>query len=222
MSLKDEAKYHDDFETDNKERRETPLTRRSFTLGLGACAVTLAVGGVARASENDASMIYPPGANDASLFESLCIRCDRCRSACTENAIGVAKLEDGLLHARLPKMEFRLGWCNECNGAYKCIEACPTGALSSFDTKRDKIGLAVIDQTKCQVFGMSATCGKTCIDACPVEAIYETSDGRIAVDENACWGCGACEYVCPTNAYRSYDGNPKRGINIEVWQGDVQ
>lgn len=196
-----------------------PLSRRGFVAGLGGVAVTLAVGGVAAAAPQSDAVLYPPGAMDRRLFSALCIRCDRCRSACPVGAIGVAKVEDGLLQARLPKMEFRLSYCDACDGAYRCVEACPTGALQPFDTSRDKVGIAVIDQAKCQVFGMSATCGKVCIATCPAQAIAETPDGRIAVDENACWGCGACEFVCPTNAYRSYDGNTSRGINVKVWQG---
>ena len=195
------------------------LTRRGFLIGLGGAAATFAVGGVAVAAPESGELLHPPGAMDRRLFNALCIRCDRCRSACDAGVIGVSKLEDGIAQARLPKMEFRLSYCDECDGAYRCIEACPTGALQPFDPAKDKIGLAVIARSKCQVFGMSATCGKACMAACPANAIAETPDGRIAVDEDACWGCGACEFVCPTNAYRSYDGNASRGINIQEWQG---
>lgn len=191
-------------------------SRRSFVYGVGGIAVTLGLGGVARLTSEEGSLLHPPGANELRLFTALCIRCDRCRSACPSGVIGVGKLEDGILNARLPKMEFRLGYCDTCDGAYKCIEACSAGALQPFDPARDKIGMAAIDADKCQVFGISATCGKACQKACPADAIVDTAGGRIAVDEEKCWGCGACEYVCPTNAYRTYDGNPSRGINVHA------
>lgn len=164
-------------------------------------------------------ILCPPGAHDRDSFWALCIRCDRCRSACPRNVIGVANIEDGLLNMRLPKMEYRLGYCDGCDGEYRCIRACQTGALSAFDPARDKIGMAVIDEDNCQLYTYSHGCSKQCMDYCPAEgALYLDDENLLHVNEEICWGCGICEYVCPTNAYRSYNGNPSRGINVAPWK----
>ena len=149
----------------------------------------------------------------------MCIRCDRCRAACPLAAIGVEGLTPGIIGARLPIMDFREGYCDMCDGAFRCIAACPTGALTAFDPYVDKIGMAVVDEAECQLYGISGTCNAPCIDACEWDALSLDENGRLVVDEKRCNGCGACEYVCPTSAYRNYDASNKRGINVEVWHG---
>ena len=195
------------------------LTRRNLLLGVGGAAVLVALGGAGVAWGASEDLMHPPGGGDDDHFYAACIRCDRCGNICPTHAIGVAKLESGLLSVRTPKMEFRHGYCDACDGDYRCIAACPTGALRSFDPSTDKIGTAVIDEDKCETYGVSASCGRVCIEACPAEALLEDEVGRVYVDEDACWGCGACEYVCPTNAYRTYDGSTLRGVNVVAWKG---
>ena len=92
----------------------------------------------------------------------------------------------------------------------------PTGALTAFDPFRNKIGVAVIDEKECQLYGVSAACNAPCVDACAYDALSIDENGRLVVAEDRCNGCGACEYVCPTSAYRNYDGRGKRGINVEA------
>ncbi|MCD8199835.1 MAG: 4Fe-4S dicluster domain-containing protein [Coriobacteriaceae bacterium] len=216
-------------DSENKEADETAtetpktsgITRRSFVYGGGGIVALLALGGVSVAIGDDKSLIRPPGANESSSFLAQCIRCDRCRSACPRDAIGVAKLGSGLMAVRTPTMEFRKGYCDTCDGDYLCIEVCDTGALGAFDPTTDKIGMAVIDEEKCETYLISASCGRVCMDACPANALVEDEEGRVHVDEDACWGCGACEYVCPANAYRAYDGSPMRGVNIEPLERDL-
>ena len=60
-----------------------------------------------------------------------------------------------------------------------------------------------------------------CAAACPRGAITMKHDINDCPEVNfdLCNGCGACEYVCPTSAYRNYDASNKRGINVEVWHG---
>lgn len=79
--------------------------------------------------------------------------------------------------------------------------------------------MAVVDEAECQLYGISGTCNAPCIDACEWDALSLDENGRLVVDEKRCNGCGACEYVCPTSAYRNYDASNKRGINVEVWHG---
>ncbi|HBZ41145.1 MAG: ATPase [Firmicutes bacterium GWF2_51_9] len=64
-------------------------------------------------------------------------------------------------------------------------------------TKSDYFGLpkALIDQKDC------IQCNR-CMEVCRFDAI--TFDGRYRIDQNACEGCGVCEFVCPTKAVALY------------------
>lgn len=199
-------KQHNDSESPS-------ISRRGFVWGAGGAATLLALGAVGYAWADNTSAIRPPGAQ-WTKFNSLCIRCDRCRQACPTGVIGVGKLEEGLDSVRVPRMEFRQGYCDTCDGAYRCVAVCPTGALRSFNPMKEKIALAQIDIGKCETYGVSASCGRVCQDACPAQALLSDEEGRVYVDEAACWGCGECEYVCPANAYRTYDGSVSRGVNV--------
>ncbi len=208
----------DKRETDTKQ---ASITRRDVVLGVGVAAGLFALGGCGFLTRINDQIVCPPGARTSADFYAMCIRCDRCREVCPTAVIGVVRIEESLVQLRTPTMEFRKGYCDTCDGTYRCIEACPTGALGAFDPAVDKIGMAVIDIDKCETYGISSSCGRVCIDACPAAALLTDDEGRVYVNEDACWGCGACEYVCPANAYRTYDGLPSRGVNIvsiEQWK----
>lgn len=195
---------------------EPLLSRRTLLTGAVGIATLLAVGGGAKAFASDGTFLRPPGGQDYEHFAGACIKCDRCRSACDRGAIAVCSVEDGILNARMPKMNYRFGACDMCDGAYRCIAACPTGALVPFDSERDRIGLAVIDTDECLTYNSSGHCDARCIDACAWEALSLGGDGKLRIDESRCNGCGACEYVCPSSAYGSYSQSGRRGINVEV------
>lgn len=213
----------------SKKEREHPevqappspgrMTRRQFVEGVAGIGVLAVLGTGTTALAGESTLMRPPGGQDESVLLGACIRCDRCRSVCPHRAIDVATIEDGLINVRTPKMNYVLGYCDTCVGAYKCIEACPTGALLPFDKETDRIGLAAIDFERCEAYGISARCKYECITVCPVSALSKDEYGRLVFDETACWGCGLCQYVCPSNAYRAYDGSSKRGINVEVQGG---
>lgn len=208
------------FSVEPETSDSTPtLSRRSFVGGTIMAVGMMSFGGVTHTFEAESNQLRPPGGQENERFWGACIRCDRCRAACPLHAIGVESFTPGIIGARLPIMDFREGYCDTCDGAFLCIGACPTGALTSFDPYKDKIGMAVIDEKECQLFGISGVCNAPCIDACVFDALFLDENMRLAVDEERCNGCGACEYVCPTSAYRNYNASKKRGINVEVWHG---
>ncbi|MBQ3494684.1 MAG: 4Fe-4S binding protein [Clostridia bacterium] len=51
----------------------------------------------------------------------------------------------------------------------------------------------MVDQKKC------IGCG-TCVDICPVGAIFFNEDQKAEIDPKKCIKCGTCEAVCPVNA----------------------
>jgi ferredoxin-type protein NapG len=198
---------------------EPLFSRRAIVGGALGIAALFTVGGVSKALAGDSDFLRPPGGQDYANFIGACIKCDRCRSACDREAISVCSISDGLVNARLPKMDFRSGRCDMCEGAYKCIAACPTTALTTFNSMQDKMGLAVIDKNECLIYGVSGHCSVPCISSCKWEALALDEAGRLVLDEEKCNGCGACEFVCPSDSYKSYSGTGRRGINVQIFQG---
>lgn len=225
------------------------VSRRGLLAGGAACAALLALGGGTRlAWASSPELLRPPGGQNAERLTSLCIRCDRCRQACPMGAIESCSVEDGLLNARTPKMNFRQaavertlgtneyheatrGYCNFCDpegtgcATKQCIAACPTGALVDFDETVEHIGVAVIDPVYCINYpqmGQSPTGCRLCVDACPYEAVIMNDQQRPEVIEDKCNGCGKCEMVCPSGTYRAHIGVAELRERAEAGNADWQ
>jgi ferredoxin-type protein NapG len=127
-------------------------------------------------------------------------------------------MNDGLLNSRTPKLDFHKGYCDFCvdanDGKPLCRANCPTGALGSFDPDTEWIGAAVLDTELCLAYGVARSCMR-CIEGCPFDAIVADEYGRPVVDTEKCNGCGYCEFICPSNTYRTYSGSTKRAIVVE-------
>lgn len=190
------------------------LTRRTFVVGGAGAAALLLLGAGAKLQYvyGSQTLLRPPGGQNEERFLSLCIKCDRCRSACPLDCISVANLHDGLLNARTPKLDFKLGYCDFCN---LCIKNCPTGALEYFDPETEWISPAVIETELCIAYQPEGLGCRKCIDICPFEAITTDELGRPLVITENCNGCGYCEHICPSNSYRAFSGVHKRAITVE-------
>ena len=195
-----------------------PVSRRNVIAGAVAVGVVAALGGTVKAFAGEGDALYPPGGQDGGCLWGACIRCGRCVGACPTKVIAPGTLADGVVNARLPLMNFRLGFCDMCDGAFQCAANCPTGALLSFDPYVDKIGMARVDRDECELYGVSAHCNAPCVDACEWDALWIDEQGNLVVDEERCNGCGACEFVCVAGSYGSYGGTGLRGINIVPWK----
>lgn len=192
------------------------VTRRSFLAFAGSAVALTGLGAGAKLWVGDREAVRPPGGSDENAFAGACLKCDRCRSVCPEGAISLSSLEDGLVSARLPKMDYHKGYCDFCN---RCVDVCPTGALRAIDPSYEKLGVAIVQQDRCVAWRTSGGCVK-CIEACPYEAISLSSDHPV-VDAAACNGCGICEYVCPALVLTSFSGGTRRGI-VVVSQGEYE
>ena len=149
-------------------------TRRAF-LGFTAATAALAgVGASAIAFAGEGGLLRPPGGQDEGALVAACVKCDRCRSACPTNVVGVAHVEDGLLQARTPVLDFHKGYCDFCG---KCQTACPTGegcvecekACPYEAIALDDVGHPVIDAAKCNGCGV-------CENVCPA-LVYRSFAG---------------------------------------------
>ena len=78
------------------------LSRRSLVAGSALVAASFAVGSAASALDGGATCLRPPSAEDEERFRSLCLKCDRCRSACPQGCVRTGTLEHGLLNWRTP------------------------------------------------------------------------------------------------------------------------
>lgn len=188
----------------------TLLTRRSILAGGALIAANFAIGGAATALDGGGpAPLRPPSAQDERSFRATCLKCDRCRSACPQGILRPGKLEEGILNYRTPIIDFHEGFCDFCG---LCADVCPTTAISRTDPDQDCIGFAEVDQERC--IAWSAGGCRKCADACPYGAISLDSSGRPVVNAEECNGCGACEYVCPSNTFLSFDGGTSRGVNV--------
>jgi len=185
------------------------LDRRSFLAGTGAACFLLASGGLVKVSGHE-SLLRPPGGQDEDRFYRQCLRCDRCRSVCPHGCITISILEEGLLNARTPRLDFHKGYCDFCN---KCIEVCPTSALVAASGQEQRLGVAQLSADEC------VCCGK-CEPACIYGAIALDEAKRPIIDESICNGCGECEFICPSASYAFYDGSAQRAIHVCVTKSD--
>ena len=197
---------------------ETSSERRSFLVG--AALVTTAAmaqkkeklmdGGLAELEDKVAperqTPLTPPGSLSFQHFAQHCTGCQLCVSECPNN---VLRPSSDLMHLMLPEMSYERGYCRpECT---RCSEVCPAGAIKLVD-QPDKssiqIGHAVFIQKNCVAVTDGVECGN-CARHCPAGAIEmvalreddDESPFVPAVNEEACIGCGACEYVCPARPF---------------------
>lgn len=195
----------------------SPISRRTVLAGCALIAANVAVGGAVSAFAGESTPLRPPSAQDEGRVHATCLTCNRCQSACPQSCIRTGLLEDGVLNWRTPIMDFHRGLCDFCG---RCAEVCPTTTISGMDPARDRIGIAEIDRERCIAWAAGSSC-LVCVDACPYDAISVDGSGRPVCDASRCNGCGACEYRCPANSYRSFAGGTLRGVNVVAAGADA-
>ncbi|VAX09489.1 Ferredoxin [hydrothermal vent metagenome] len=141
--------------------------------------------------------LRPPGAlADDMAFVSACIGCGLCGEVCPPKCIAFDKREGGN-QVNTPYINPEIKACTLCE---KCMNVCPTNALTHVARNEIKMGIAQIDRSACYPWVDRGVCG-ACVAICPLgeKAInFEFANMyRPVVREQNCVGCGLCVEICP-------------------------
>ena len=150
--------------------------------------------------------LTPPGSLSVQNMAQHSTGCQLCGSECPND---VLRPSTDLMHLMQPVMSYERGHCRpECT---RCSQVCPAGAIKPIDREEKssiQIGHAIWIKKNCVPLTDGVACGN-CARHCPAGAIEmvpadpdnEESPYVPAVNEQACIGCGACEYVCPARPF---------------------
>ncbi|MBP1627821.1 MAG: napG [Holophagaceae bacterium] len=197
---------------------DQPHGRGDFFKSLGKLVAGFVAEQVEEAvTSTSPKLLRPPGALDELAFLTACTRCDKCMLACPQGSIQTASPRSALAMGT-PFISPRAMPCFLC-ADLPCIPACPDGALvwpqRTIKGEREEgpravqMGVAVVDPLRCLTFPREdepALACQTCLDRCPFpeEAIRmvvpeEGGIPRPEVIEEACTGCGLCEFGCASS-----------------------
>lgn len=190
-------------------------------MGIGGAAGLLALGGLKALPADE--LVRPPGGRDEDRLMARCVRCERCIEACPMQALRPARIEEGIVAARTPTVNFDDSWCTFCgkdnDGHPLCVQACKTGALkldegATFHSA--PLGRAYIERDWCLAWARRNGC-RECYIACrgSYRAIEIDEYQRPVVIAEKCVGCGECQHACISlDSPHAVEGATSRAIVV--------
>jgi 4Fe-4S ferredoxin len=152
---------------------------------------------------------------DIRVDTKHCDYCGLCEEICPSEAIKVTCTSTPPRTVRKPKVEGKLTIDDDkCVDCTLCAQKCPYEAL---DVTLPLTGRVEIEHLeRCDPTGCV-----NCFNICPTKAIYATGDEqKLAVKEDICVFCGACEHACPEQVLKvirdSYRLEPLE--KIRAWE----
>jgi ferredoxin len=161
-------------------REYDPGRRALLAAGAGGLAAGALLSVGVRRAEADPRLLRPPGADDEADFLARCLRCSECMKACPTSGLQPTLGQAGIEGLWTPILVPRIGYCDY--GCAACGQVCPSGAIPPLaleDKRRQVIGVAIIDQTRCLPWALNTPC-IVCQEMCPVpdKAITLHGQGR--------------------------------------------
>ena len=91
--------------------------------------------------------------------------------------------------------------CDACTVACRLEHNVAEGFIYVYTEKSDQKDVATGSFPNCQLNFVPKLCNHCenppCIQACPVDAIYQREDNIVLIDKNQCTGCQNCLEACP-------------------------
>ncbi len=95
---------------------------------------------------------------------------------------------------------------DKCTGCRICELACSHTKLQTFNHKNARIKVVDLDYWGFSNPVVCIQCPKpACVEVCPTQALSQTGEGIILLDEGKCDGCGICVDECPIGAINWHD-----------------
>lgn len=147
--------------------------------------------------------------------ENECDYCGLCEGICPDDAIKVECTKSSSRTIKEPVVKGKISIDDKkCVDCTLCAQICPYEAL---EVTRPFSGQVLIQNLeKCDPTGCV-----NCFNICPVDAIYPTgTSDKIAILDDVCVYCGACENACPEDVLRvSREGYQIDEIeNARAWE----
>ena len=113
---------------------------------------------------------------------------------------------------------------NKCTGCRTCHVACKDlHDLSVGPMLRQVRNFEVGSYPEVDGFRYATSCHHcnkaTCVDACPVQAIFYGEDGTVQVDQEICLSCKLCSDACPYDAPQFDPLNEDKMIKCDSCKG---
>ncbi len=90
---------------------------------------------------------------------------------------------------------------DKCTGCHSCEMACSMKNFSKSHPYYSRVRINEFREVNTFIPVTCQACEEApCIKVCPMGARYRTENGAVVTNEDACIGCRACSYACPTGA----------------------